>query len=56
MGPLKFITRCFIDFFSITQPTPEEERKASWFIAGLLVLVVLGVAAAFGIVILSFHR
>jgi len=53
MGPMQFITRCFIDFFSITQPTPQEERRAAWFITALLVLVVLGAAAAFSIVVFS---
>ena len=56
MGILRFITRSFIDFFGITQPTPKQERQAAWFITGLLVLIVLVAALAFTVVVMSFGR
>ncbi len=54
MGPFKIITRAFIDFFSITSPTPEQERRATVFICSLLVLIVLLVSLTFSIVVLAF--
>ena len=56
MGLLRFITHGFINFFGITQPTPQHERQAAWFITGLLVLIVLGAAAVFGVIVLAFGR
>jgi Mg2+ and Co2+ transporter CorA len=56
MGLLRFIARGFISFFGITQPSPEQERQAAWFISGLLVLIVLGAAVVFGVVVLGFGR
>jgi hypothetical protein len=54
MGPIKFITQGFIDFFGITKPSPDEERNAVWIIFALLGAVILGVAAIFGIVVFAF--
>ena len=45
MGFLLLITRSFINTFGITQPSPEGERRAAYFIGGLLALIVLGMAA-----------
>jgi Mg2+ and Co2+ transporter CorA len=56
MGFFKFVTTGFINFFGITQPTPEQERRAAWFICGLLALIVLGAAAVFGVIVMSFGR
>jgi len=56
MGLLRFVTRWFINFFGITQPTAQQERQAAWFICGLLGLIVLGAAAAFAVVVLGFGR
>jgi hypothetical protein len=56
MGLLRFVTRSFIDFFGITQPTPSQERQAAWFITGLLVLIVVVAALAFAAVVMSFGR
>jgi hypothetical protein len=56
MGLLRFVTRGFINFFGITQPTPEQERVAAWFICGLLALVLAGAALVFGVVVLGFGR
>jgi hypothetical protein len=53
MGLLRFITRGFINFFGITQPTPKQERQATWFICGLLVLVVLMAGGVFAVVVMS---
>ena len=54
MGFIQFITRGFIDFFGITQPTPKQERQAGWFIFGLLVLIVLMAAGVFLLVVFAF--
>jgi hypothetical protein len=56
MGILRFITRSFIDFFGITQPTPKQERQAAWFITGLLVLILVMATLAFAVVVMSFGR
>ena len=53
MGLLRFITRWFINFFGITQPTEKQERQAAWFICGLLVLILLVAAGVFGLVVMS---
>jgi hypothetical protein len=42
MGLLRFVTRWFINFFGITEPTPVQERQAAWFICGLLALTLVG--------------
>ena len=54
MGLLRLIARGFINFFGITQPTPKQEKQAVWFITGLLVLIVLGAALVFGIIVFGF--
>ena len=41
MKPLEALTSAFINTFGITQPSPKEVRRASWFIAILLGLVLL---------------
>ena len=46
MGFLRIIARAFINTFGITQPSPEGERNAAYFIGGLLGLIVLGMIAA----------
>ncbi|WP_263350403.1 hypothetical protein [Acidicapsa acidisoli] len=56
MGLFKFVTNGFINFFGITQPTPQHERQAIWFITGLLVLIVLGAAVVFGVIVMAFGR
>jgi hypothetical protein len=44
MNLLRFLASAFINFFGITQPSPEEETRASLFIAFLFLsmLVMLG--------------
>jgi hypothetical protein len=56
MGLIRFITRGFIDFFGITQPTPKQERQAAIFICGLLALILLLAALVFLVVVLAFGR
>ena len=46
MGFLLTIARAFINTFGITQPGPQGERRAAYFIGGLLGLIVLGMFAA----------
>lgn len=45
MGFLLLIARSFINTFGITQPGPEGERRAAWFIGILLALIVVGMVA-----------
>ena len=52
MGFLLLLARSFINTFGITQPGPAGERKAAYFIGGLLMLIVVVLVAAF----LSIHR
>jgi hypothetical protein len=51
IGPIRFISRIFINFFGITQPNAKQQRQAELFITGLVVLIVLGAAAVFGILV-----
>ena len=41
MGFLLLIARSFINTFGITQPTPQGERRAAYFIGALLALIVV---------------
>ncbi len=40
MNPFRSLTRVFIDFFGITHPTPQQERRAAWYICSLVGLVL----------------
>lgn len=42
---LLFLARAFIQTFGITQPTRERERRVAWFLAGLMLLVLVVVTA-----------
>ena len=42
MPLLLFLARAFISTFGITQPSPQQERRAAWFIGVLMALIVLG--------------
>jgi heme/copper-type cytochrome/quinol oxidase subunit 2 len=53
MGLLRMITRGFINFFGITQPTEKQERQATWFICGLLVLIVLVAGGVFAMLVMG---
>ena len=52
---LLLIARSFINTFGITQPGPEGERRAAYFIGALLVLIVAVMLAAL-FAFLSIHR
>lgn len=41
MAFLLLIARSFINTFGITQPTPQAERRAAYFIGVLLALIVV---------------
>jgi len=56
MGLLRFVANGFINFFGITQPSAAQERQAIWFICGLLLLILAGTAAVFGLVMMRFGR
>ena len=45
MGFLLLIARSFINTFGITQPSPEGERRAAYFIGTLLALIAVGMVA-----------
>ena len=40
------LARAFINFFGITKPSVEHERRTAWFICVLLLLIVVGMLAA----------
>ncbi len=44
MKPLRYIAAGFINFFSITQPSPEAENRAAIYIAVMLLAVLAFVA------------
>ncbi len=50
MPLLLFLARAFINTFGITQPTPQNERRAAYFIGATLTLVLLVV----GMVAIAF--
>jgi len=50
------ITNGFINFFGITQPTPQQERRAAWFICGMLALILMSAAAIFLAIVFAFGR
>ena len=52
MNPFRFLTRIFIDVFGITHPTPQQERRAAWFICSLLAFIVIGIL----VVLLLLYR
>ena len=55
MGFLLLVARSFINTFGITQPGPAGERRAAYFIGGLLLLIVLALIAVLA-AFLSVHR
>jgi hypothetical protein len=48
---LRFIAAGFINFFSITAPTPGQENRAALYIAGMLTAVLLFVVVAVSLAI-----
>ena len=55
MGFLMLLARSFINTFGITPPGPSGERRAAYFIGGLLILIVIGMIAVLA-AFLSIHR
>lgn len=51
MKPLLYLANAFINTFGITQPTPKAANRAAWFIAIMLlgVIVTVGLVASFAI-------
>ena len=47
MNPFRSLTRIFIDVFGITHPTPEQERRATWFISTMLGMILMAIFVAF---------
>lgn len=57
MNFLHFIANAFINTMGITKPTPQAERRAAWFIAAMLVLVIAAVTTIAVLVLhLVYHR
>ncbi len=56
MQLLRYIASAFINFFSITQPSPEDEDRAVWFIAFLLLGVLAFVATAAALAVHYLRR
>jgi len=56
MGLLRLITHGFINFFGITQPTPRQERQATLFVCGLLVLIVVMAGLVFTVIVMGVGR
>lgn len=56
MKPLLFLANAFINTFGITQPTPEAAERSAKFIAALMGLVILLVAAIAGAAIYMLAR
>ncbi len=44
MNPLRFVVDAFVNTFGITKPSERQQQMAGWFIAGMLLLVILGLA------------
>lgn len=44
MKPLLYLANIFINTFGITQPTPKSANRAAWFIAIMLLAVIVTVA------------
>jgi hypothetical protein len=44
MKPLLYLANIFINTFGITQPTPKAANRAAWFIAIMLLAVIVTVA------------
>ncbi|MBS1821806.1 MAG: hypothetical protein JST61_07510 [Acidobacteria bacterium] len=56
MKPLLFLANAFINTFGITQPSTEARDRAAKFIATLMGLVLLLVAAIAGVAIYLLER
>lgn len=41
VNPLRFLVEAFVNTFGITRPSPQQETRAGWFLAVMLVLVAV---------------
>jgi len=55
MNLLRYLTSAFINFFGITQPSPEEETRASLFIAFLFLSMLVMLGAILFFLVHFFH-
>ena len=53
MKPLLFLSNAFINTFGITQPSPKAANRAAWFIAILLLAVIVTVVTV-GVFVVHF--
>ena len=56
MKPLLFLSNAFINTFGITQPSPKAANRAAWFIAILLLAVIVTVVIVGVFVVHSLYR
>jgi len=56
MKPLLFLSNAFINTFGITQPSPKAANRAAWFIAVLLLAVIVTVVTVGIFVVHSLYR
>ena len=56
MKPLLFLSNAFINTFGITQPSPKAANRAAWFIAVLLLGVIVTVVTVGVFVVHSLYR
>ena len=52
MKPLLYLANAFINTFGVTQPTPKAANRAAWFIAIMLLGVIVTVA---GVAVFTIH-
>jgi len=53
MRPLLYLSNLFINTFGITQPSPKAATRSAWFIAMMMIFVIIAVAIA-AVVVLRF--
>ncbi len=51
MRPLLYLSNLFIYTFGITQPNAKNASRSAWFIAGLMVFVLIAMAVAAAVVL-----
>ena len=56
MKPLLFLSNAFINTFGITQPSPKAANRAAWFIAILLLAVIVTVVIVGVFVVHSLYH
>ena len=56
MKPLLFLSNAFINTFGITQPSPKAANRVAWFIAVLLLAVLITVVTVGFFVIRTLYH